>query len=161
GAPGLAEVVAGDPKVVGLAPDVDGDPILAAAIGDPVGFDPVAVRPEVLAARLVTEEDAHLTAALDLVVADDVVGIVVADRDAVVAVALDPVLLGQAVFHTPAPEQADRVPFQPVAADQGTLRARAGVEAEVGVVVAVAVLDHHVVANLEADAVAVVVVGGH
>ena len=43
----------------------------------------------------------------------------------------------------------------------GPLRARAGVDAEVGVVVAVAVLDHDVVADLEADAVAVVVPRRH
>ena len=120
-------------------------PVVAAAVDDPVGLDPVAVRPEVLASRLVAEEDADLAAGEDVVVADQVVGVVVADRDAVVAVRLDPVLLGQAVPHAPAPEEADRVPLQPVVADQGALRAGAGVDAEVGVVVAVAALDHDVV----------------
>src|SRR5262249_34273908 len=154
-----AGVFSRDPQLVGLAADVNGDPVLAAAIGDAIGFDPIAIRPEVLAARLVAEQDAHLAAVLHVVVAHHVVGVMVADGDAVVAVRDDPVLLGQAVLDAPAPEQADRVPLQAIAADQGPLRARAGVDAEVGVVVAVAALDYHVVADLETDAVAVVVPG--
>ena len=53
------------------------------------------------------------------------------------------------------------LPLQLVVADDRPLRAGAGVQAEAGVVVAVAVLDDHVVADLPADAVAVVVAGRH
>src|SRR3954468_11832216 len=43
----LAEPVAGEPEVAGLAPDVDAHTVLAAAVGDAVRLDPIAVRPEV------------------------------------------------------------------------------------------------------------------
>jgi hypothetical protein len=40
----LAELVSRDPQVVGLAADVNGDTVLAAVIGDAIGFDPIASR---------------------------------------------------------------------------------------------------------------------
>jgi hypothetical protein len=128
-----------------LAADVDRHPVFALAIGD-------SARSEVLAARLVAVEDA------DLAAADDVV-VVVTDRDAVVGVSADSVLLGEDVSHVPAPEAADRASLEPVVADQGALRARAWVHAEVGVVVRIAGFDHCVIANLKADTVAIVVPG--
>ena len=94
----------------------------------------------------------------DLVAAQEVVGVLVADRDAEPAVVLQAVALEHAVADAPAQEQAvgavapgDAVPHD------GALRAAAGVEAEVGVVLADAVDDRHVVRLLEADPVAVVV----
>ena len=58
-------------------------------------------------------------------------------------------------------EVPDPVPFEPVAAHHGSLRAGAGMQAEVGVVVAVAILDHDVMADLPANPVAVVIAGLH
>ena len=66
-------------------------------------------------------ELADLAAADNLVAAHHVVGVVVADRDAVVAVVPDLVVFGEAVLHAPAPEQADSVALQPAAGDQRAL----------------------------------------
>ena len=94
----------------------------------------------------------------DDVVGDEVVGVAMADRDAE-TVAFDRVLLGQAVLDAPAEEDADVVADEPIVADDRPLRARAGMQAELGIVGAEAVFDDDVMADLPADAVAVVVVG--
>src|SRR4051794_12429379 len=52
-APRLAEDVADEMDILRPTLDVDGDPLLASAIDDPVRFHPVAVRPEVPPPRLV------------------------------------------------------------------------------------------------------------
>jgi hypothetical protein len=57
-------------------------------------------------------------------------------------------LLGEAVFDAPAEEDADVVAAQGVVADDGPLRAGAGMQAEVLVVLADAVFDDDVVADL-------------
>src|SRR5262249_3276568 len=104
---GLAQAVAADHQGAGLALDRAGRPLLAAPVHHPVRLGPVPVRPEVLAPRLVAEQDADLAAADHVVVAHDVVGVVVADRDAVVAVVADQIPGGQAVLDAPAPVKAD------------------------------------------------------
>src|SRR5262249_49082838 len=105
------------------------------------------------------EQHSRLTAAHHVVVADEVVRVAVADRDAVTAAVLDHVLLGHGGPHPPAEEQADVVAPQPVAPDDRPLRAGPRVQAQAGVVVAVAALHDDVVADLPADAVAVVLAG--
>ena len=110
--------------------------------------------------RVQDEQDADFAAAADVVVTDEIVGVAVADRNAVPVVVVDRVLLGQAVFDAPAEEEADLVALEPVAAHDRPLRAGTGMQAEVRVVVAVAVLDDDVVADLPTDAVAVVVARG-
>ena len=83
------------------------------------------------------------------------------DGDAITAVIFDDVLLRQARLDAPAEEEADVVAVQPIAADDRPLRAGAGMQTQPGVVVAVAVFHHDVVADLPTDAVAVVVAGRH
>src|SRR5215470_10569007 len=83
-APRLLDAIAANRHVLGLALDVDGDAVLGAAVGDAVALQPIAVRRERLAA-LAAEQHADLAAAADVVVADEVVGIAVADGDAEVA----------------------------------------------------------------------------
>src|SRR5262245_44198141 len=107
-------------------------------------------------AALRAKEDARLPRIANLVERDEVVGVAVADRDAE-AVALDVVLFREAVLDAPAKEDADVVVPELVVAHDGALRARAGVQAELGVVLGGAALGEDVVANLPADAVAVVV----
>src|SRR5262249_39420396 len=68
---------------------------------------------------------------------------------------------GQAVLDAPAEENADVVPLQFVVANDGTLRTRAGMQAQTGVVVRMAIFDRRVMADLPTDAVAVVIAGGH
>jgi hypothetical protein len=108
------------------APDIDGNALLAAAVDDPVRLDAVAVGPGVFPPRLGAGQDADPATVQHVVVADHVAGLVVAERDVVIAIAVDPVPLGQFVLDTPAPEQADPIALRPVAANQGTLRPGAG-----------------------------------
>ncbi len=156
----LAQVVGGQGDRLGFALHVDADALVRPAVHDAVALQPVAVRRERLAA-LRPEQHADLAAAQDRVLPDEVVGVAVADGNARRAAVLDQVLLRQAVPDAPAKEEADGVALQPVGPDDRPLRPGAGVQAEPGVVVAVAVLDPHVVADLPADAVAVVVAGRH
>ena len=137
---------------------VDGDAVFRTAVGDAVAFHAVAVRSERLAAFR-PKEHAHLAALGDVVVADHVVGIAVANGDAVRPALLDDVLLGQAVLHAPAEENADIIAFDLITADYRPLRPGTGVQTEAGVIVAVAILDQDIVADLPTDAVAVVIAG--
>src|SRR3954471_24735354 len=75
-------------------------------------------------------------------------------------VAFDLVVLRHSALHTPAEEDADAIIGEPIVPDDGTLRTGTGMKAEARVVFADAVLDDHIVADLPADAVAVVVPGG-
>src|SRR5260221_12038967 len=79
------------------------------------------------------------------------------DRDAESAVVLQAVAFEQAMPDSPAEEEpiGAIAPGQIVSKD-GTLRAAAGVESEVGVVLAHAIDDRHVIRLLEADAIAIV-----
>src|SRR5262245_38034069 len=156
----LLDAIAANRDVLGFALDFDGNAVLGAAVGNAVALQPIAVWGERLAA-LAAEQHADLAAAADVIVADEVVGIAMADGDAEVAGVLDDVLLGQAILDAPAEEQADGVPLQLVATDDGSLRAGAGVQAQVGIIVTVTALDGHIVTDLPADAVAVGLAGRH
>ena len=109
---------------------------------------------------LVAEQDADFAAGADVVVANDVVRVAMANGDAEALVALDDVLFRQAPADAPAQEKTQVVVDHAISANDGALGAGARVEPEPGVVVAVAVFRQHVVANLPAQAVAVVVARG-
>src|SRR6516164_7847322 len=111
--------------------------------------------------RLRAKEDAYPAAASNHIVANKVVCIAVANRDAGRPALFNHVFFRQAEFDAPAEEKPDIVVLDPIVADDGPLRTRSRMHAEPGVIVTVAVLGSHVVANLPANAVAVVVAGGH
>ena len=95
------------------------------------------------------------------VVAEQVVGVLVADRDAEALVAAELVVLEQSVLDAPADEQAvAAVADRAVAAHDRVLGSAAGVQPEPAVVLAHAVLDGHALRDLETDAVAVVLADG-
>ena len=79
----------------------------------------VAVGGELMA--LVAEENADLAAAEDRVVADEVVGVAVADRDARAPDVLDRVVLGEAEADAPAEEDADVIAHDTVVPHDGPL----------------------------------------
>src|SRR5437868_2749726 len=79
------------------------------------------------------------------------------DRDARLADRLDGVVLGDAELYAPAEEDADLVALGAIRADDRALGTRAGVKTESLVVMAVAVLNDHVVADLPTDAVPLVI----
>src|SRR5262249_27794435 len=106
------------------------------------------------------KEDAGLLAGLNSVRRDQIVGIAMTNRDAQ-AIAHNAVLLRQTIFDTPAKEDADVVSAQCVVADDGALRAGARMQAQPCVVLADAVLNDHIMANLPTDAVAVIVACSH
>src|SRR5439155_23211009 len=88
-AAGFTKLIPGDDDRLGLAVDVDGRALVAPAVHDAVLLEPVSVRREGLAAS--AEVDPRLAAAADVVVANEVVRIAVAEGHAVAAV-LDHVL---------------------------------------------------------------------
>ena len=126
-----------------------------------VVFDDVVLKTIPVAGHafaLVTEEDAVLMIGADLVFAQQIIGVLVADGIAEAPIVLQNVLLEQPVLHAPAEEESVlAVAPRGAVANDGALRAAAGMEAQPGVVLAHAVLHEHVVGLLEADAVAVIV----
>src|SRR5206468_7029915 len=98
-----------------LALHIDADPRFPAAVHDAIVLQPIAVGRERLAA-LGPEQHSDLAAAQDLVVADQVLGVAVADGDAVTPVILDAIPLGEAVPDAPAEEESDVVAAQHIVA---------------------------------------------
>src|SRR5260370_19769820 len=136
--------------------NIDSDTAFLVEPQDPVLLDAVPIPFECRCAFL-PDQDAYRSACPDVVVADDIVSIVMSDGDAVPLAALDVVLLGERPLDPPAEKETLIVANHAVPPDHGTLRAGARVEAESRVIVAVAILPQHVVANLPAYAIAVVV----
>src|SRR3954452_24402018 len=148
--PRVADHVALEDQPRRLAADADaGGARAPPVVLDDVALQAVAVRRHPLG--LVSEEHAVGAVADDPVVAQQVVGVLVADRDPEPAVALQAVALEHAVADPPAEEQAvGAVAPRDVTPQDGPLRAAAGVEPEAGVVLADAVDDRHVFRLLEA-----------
>ena len=115
----LGEGVVADGDGFGAALDVDYRTAFGGVVDEGVVLNAVAMPGEVGAA-LGAEEDAVELAVADGVAGDEVVGVAMADGDAD-AVALDRVLLGEAVFDAPAEEDADVVSAQGVVANDGPL----------------------------------------
>jgi len=82
-----------------------------------------------------------------------------ADRNTDV-VAFQLVFLSQTILHAPAPEQTDMVILEATVHNQRSLGSGSRMNAQVGIVVAVAVLDLHIVTDLKADAIAVIISRG-
>src|SRR5687768_18619060 len=102
--------------------------------------------------------DAGLVIAADLIFAQEIIGVFVADGDAEAAVVFEDVFFEDAVFDAPAKEEAVfAIVFGDAGAHGGPLRAAAGMQAEAGVVFAGGIFDDDIVGLLEADAVAVVI----
>lgn len=122
----------------------------------------VAIGPEIETTVFVAEQNSKLAAVSNLIVSHDVVGIVVSDGNAVQLVPVDHIVFRQPVLDAPAPEDPLTVSLQFVASNSlaaGTLipdgRRRSVF------VVAVTVFDDHIMADLEADPVTVVVASCH
>src|SRR5262249_2140755 len=125
----VADLVLRQRHLLRLALHVDPDAGVPAAVHDTVVFEPVAVRREGLA-PFGPEQDADVAAAHDLVVAYQVVRVAMADGNAVTAIVLDAILLGEPVLDAPAEEEADVVAAQHIVAHDRALRAGAGMQAE-------------------------------
>ena len=93
--------------------------VLNAAIQNAVSFNQIMVSGKILV-LLVAEQDAMPATVADLVVADDIVRVVMADRDTHM-ITSQHVVLGQAVPHSPAEEDADVVPFEAIVAHHRSL----------------------------------------
>jgi hypothetical protein len=147
-------------KIACFATDLDrGRRFGCAVVFDDIFFDAITVAGH--AFGFVAEINSRLLIAADLVFAEEIIGVFVADGDSVAAVAFEKVVFEGAVFHAPAEVQAVfAVVFCDAGADGGALRAAARVQAEARVSFADAIGHGHVVALLEADAVAVVIAHG-
>ena len=108
--------------------------------------------------RLVAEAHAARAVPEDVVAAEEVVRVLVPDRDPELAVLLEAVVLEHTVADAPAEEQpVGAIATGQAVPDDGPLRAAAGVQTQVGIVLTDAGGDRHVVGLLEADPIAVVV----
>ena len=67
------------------------------------------------------EQHPHFPALDDVVIADEVIVVSMADRDAVARATVNAIFLGQAEFHTPAEKHADVVAFDVIAPDRRPL----------------------------------------
>src|SRR5437867_1583224 len=157
----MADRVVAEDKIVVGAADHDAHPRELAALPSPIVQDRVLLEEVAVGAHrfaLGTEQHAGLAVAGDRVVAELVVGILVADGDAGAPVPADLVLLEQPVLYSPADiEPVAIVVERAVAAQDRRLRAAARVQPEARVVLRETLLDRHMVRDLKADAVAVVI----
>ena len=127
------------------------------AVCNPVVLDQIPVGPKIMASRNPTKQNADLTTVGDSIAAHHVVGVIVANGNSIAAVAVDVVVLGKAKLDTPAPIQPLVVAIQPIVLNQRSLRTGARMDAQICVVVTLAVSHSHVVADLKTDTVAIVV----
>src|SRR6266487_3029136 len=157
---GVADGVAFEDQVTRFSAHANaGGSPLQAIVFDEVVLDAIAMAGH--ADGLVAKADSVLLVAKDLVAADEIVGVLVPDADAEAAVGLERVVLENSVLDPPAEEQAVfAIGAGRAGADQRPLRTAPGMETERGVFFAHAFEHLHIVALLEADAVAVVTAHG-
>jgi hypothetical protein len=160
GGTGVADDVVFEDEIARFAADLDGwRRFGCAVVFNDVFFDAIAVAGH--AFGFIAEMNAGLLIAADLVFAEKIVGIFVADGNSEAAVVFEDVVFENAVFDAPAEEQAVFfVILGEAAADGRALGAAAGMQTEAGVSFAGAVGHSDVVALLETDAVAIVVADG-
>ena len=115
------DFIVDDANISGASRDVDANPFHPATVDNPIVFHKVSIRPEVLAACIVPKQNADLSTITDFIIPHDIVSVTVADRNAVAVITCYLVVDSQSVLHTPTPEQAQIIAFQPVVADQRTL----------------------------------------
>ena len=108
-------------NVFGFTCDFNCGTVIIAAVFDDVVFNYVTIGLEVETSVFVAKQDAELAAVANLILPHDVVGVVMADRNAVQFIAVDDVVFCQTVFDAPAPENALTVTFQPIASNDGPL----------------------------------------
>ena len=134
---------------------LDSRGFLAAVVDQHIVLDAIAMTREIRPA-LCAEEHTLRLAGAHRVARDQIVRVTMADGDAD-AIALDLIVERQAVFHAPAKEEPNVIAAHGIEPHDGALRAGPGMETETGVVFRDAMLHHHVMADLPADAIAVVV----
>src|SRR5439155_19715863 len=132
--------------------DVNGNAFFRAAIDDAVSLDAVAVGRECLVPA--AKVNARLAASPNVIVANEIVRITVAEGHPIVAI-LDHVLFVKSVLGAPAEVDALGAMPHSVAPHDRALRSGTGVKGKPGTVVEVTVLNDHVVRNSPDDAVAV------
>ncbi len=72
------------------------------------------MRPKILAARVVTKQDARLATIHNFIVAHRIVGIAMPDGDSIIAIATNLILFRQAEFTPPTPKNPLAVAFQAI-----------------------------------------------
>ena len=117
------------------------------AVHNPVIFHYIPVRATPFV-RFVAEGDPDLPAALDLVESDDVVGVSMPDRDAILTVVENPVVLCDPVFHAPAEEKPQPISCEVIILHNRALRSGTRMQSQIGVAQAPAIRHGHIVANL-------------
>jgi len=144
-------------QIIGLPSNTDTGNLLAFAIVlDDVFLQTIAMRCHWQ--RLIAEEYAVLMVHAYLVAADEIVGVLVPDGNAVSAVALENIVLEQSMPDAPAQEQAiSAVVASDTVAHGRTLGAAPRVYAKKGITLRDTAKDRDIIGLLEADPVAVIV----
>lgn len=155
---GIAHLLLDYGDRLGFSVDIDGRALFPAAVDDAASLEAVGVRSQ----RLVpaAEGGARLGASQDLVLADEVVRVRVAERHAIAAI-FDDYLLVESVPRAPAEPDALGAAPHPVAPDHRAPGPRARVKGEPRAIVELAVLDEDVVRHAPDDAVAAKLTHGH
>src|SRR5579859_4057382 len=130
--------------------------VLSPIILNHVLFHPIPVTRHRLG--LVAEINAVFGIAADLIFLKNIIGILMADRDAVSAIVFQKVLFEKAMPDAPAQEQAVlAVVARDATTHDGSLRTAARMHPQPGIALAGAVFDQDIVGLLKADAITVVV----
>lgn len=106
------QFIVDEPDVFRLPLDIDCDSVGSSGVADSVVLNEISVGPEVASTVVVAKQDSDLATTADRIVAQDIVGVVVADRCSVAPVVDHPVSLGQPELDAPAPEQSLVIPFE-------------------------------------------------
>src|SRR5207302_2563166 len=127
-----------------------------AIVHDAIAFEDVAMGAHRLA--LLSKDHSNLAIAADGIAPEEVVGVLMTDRQAILLIAANVIVLEQAMLDAPAHVQPIPAILEgAVAAHDRMLRPAARVQAQPGVVFAQAVCHGYVVGHLDADTVAVIV----
>ena len=158
--PGIADFVVLDRDIFGFARNINRDAAASAAVDYAIVLKDISVRPKIFAPTVVSKKNTADAAAKYFVASNDVVGIVVPNGHAVLHTVEYTVILGQPKLDSPAPKNADAVLLNLIVANERALGTAAGVQSQIGIIDAMATLDHDIVANLPTNAIAVVVAYG-
>src|ERR1044071_3015629 len=154
---GVANDVVSEDQVPRFAPDADpGRFVLVTIVLDKIVFQPIAVSGHALG--FISKKHSVLAVESHLVFLEEIVRVLVPDRDSEAAVVFQDVFLEESMPHAPAEEE----PVFAVApgnalAHHRPLGTAAGVDAQAGVAFADTTLDQDIVGLLKADAVAVII----
>ena len=153
----VCDRVADNLNGMGGSLQINGGVGLSAVVSQDVGFHAIVVGDKIRSA-FGAEDQSGLGVVGDQVAGDEIVRIVMAHGDAD-AIALDPVVFRDAIPHTPAEKKTDVILPQKILPHDRTLGTGSRMQTQAVMPFAYTALNHHIVANLPTNAIAMVVAG--